>query len=97
MDRQRLDDPRSALFFEAVRAMKLVEAEAKREGLWALKFLENVVPDGADIIRMSSQLDMRPLLVDSTGVSRARRPRLFWVSVPLILHDEVEIRARRKR
>eukprot|EP00438_Fugacium_kawagutii_P022919 Skav229978 [mRNA] locus=scaffold372:377191:382604:+ [translate_table: standard] len=90
VDRQHLDDPRSALFFDMAKVMQMVEAEARREGLWIIKFCENVVPDGADIRMMSSELDMRPVLVDAQALSRVRRPRLFWFSVPLIMHEEVE-------
>eukprot|EP00438_Fugacium_kawagutii_P025236 Skav236125 [mRNA] locus=scaffold900:158683:159951:- [translate_table: standard] len=34
---------------------------------------------------------MKPVLVDSQSLSRARRPRLFWLSVPLIMHEEVDL------
>ena len=40
---------------------------------------------------MTSALGMRPLLVDAKHLSRAKRPRLFWFSVPLINHEEVEV------
>ena len=49
--------------------------------MWNIRFLENVVPDAEDIrTYMSWVLAMRPLLVDARHLSRARRPRLFWVS-----------------
>ena len=89
-DRTHLEDPRSALFFEAVRVMDLVKEVADAEGMWNIRFLENVA-DEEDIRTMSWALSMRPLLVDSQHLSRARRPRLFWVSVPLVSHEEVEV------
>eukprot|EP00435_Cladocopium_sp_Y103_P054777 s1675_g18.t1 len=91
VDRQHLEDERSKLFYEAVRVMKLVQEEARNEGMWCIKFLENVVPDEKDIREMSVALDMRARLVDSKHLSRARRPRLFWFSVDLIAHEEVEV------
>eukprot|EP00438_Fugacium_kawagutii_P028598 Skav226690 [mRNA] locus=scaffold3971:127988:129514:- [translate_table: standard] len=91
-DRKHLLDPRSALFHDAAKVTQMVEAEAKREDMWCLKFLENVVADEADIRAMSNELEMRPVLVDSEGISRAKRPRLFWLSTQLILHEEVEVR-----
>ena len=87
-DRTHLEDPRSALFFEAVRVMDLVKEVADAEGMWNIRFLENVVPDEEDIRTMSWVLAMRPLLVDARHLSRARRPRLFWVSAPLVSHEE---------
>ena len=91
VDRRHLEDERSALFHEAVRVMKLVKEEASLEGMWCVRFLENVVPDDEDIRIMSRELDLRPLLVDSKHLSRARRPRLFWLSIDLIEHQEAEV------
>eukprot|EP00438_Fugacium_kawagutii_P034020 Skav221004 [mRNA] locus=scaffold1846:71194:78195:+ [translate_table: standard] len=90
-DRLHLEDPRSALFHDAVKVIQMVESEAKRQDMWVLKFVENVVSDEADIRAMSAEMEVRPVLVDSSGVSRARRPRLFWMSVPLVMHEEVEL------
>lgn len=91
VDRQHLDDPRSGLFFEAVRVFKLVQEVAAEEVMWCFRFLENVVPDDKDLLEMSLALGMRPLLVDSQHLSRARRPRIFWLSADLMEHEEVEI------
>ena len=92
VDRRHLEDPRSKLFHDAVAVMKMVKEESKLAGMWCIRFLENVVPDEVDIQEMSIALEMRPRLVDSKHLSRARRPRLFWFSVDLIAHEEVEIR-----
>eukprot|EP00435_Cladocopium_sp_Y103_P030320 s1304_g7.t1 len=91
VDREHLQDPRSALFHDAVRVLKLVAEVAQEEGMWCVKFLENVVPDEEDIRVMSAALGMHPLLVDAQHLSRARRPRLFWLSVPLVSQEEVEV------
>ena len=92
VDRRHLEDPRSKLFHNAVAVMKMVKEESKLAGMWCIRFLENVVPDEVDIQEMSIALEMRPRLVDSKHLSRARRPRLFWFSVDLIAHEDVEIR-----
>ena len=79
--RERLDDPRSRLFHEAVRIFQEVEAIAQDRGVWHVKFLENVVGDVADIQEMSWHLNMRPVMVESGNISRVKRPRLYWMSV----------------
>ena len=89
--RSHLKDPRSALFFEAVRIFALVEKLAQQFGAWILKLLENVVADAFDVREMSFELDMRPILVDAQYLSRVRRPRLFWLSVKLEEASEVEV------
>lgn len=45
VDRQHLEDPRSGLFFEAVRVFKLVQEVATEKFMWCFRSLENVVPD----------------------------------------------------
>lgn len=57
--RDHLNDPRSKLFFEAVRIFKMMDAEAAWRNLWTLKLLENVVADLEDIQEMSDALKMR--------------------------------------
>ncbi len=84
VDRQHLEDERSKLFYDGARVLEDTRKVAVEEGLWILKFLENVVADEADIGAMSSELNMRPSLVDSESLSRAKRPRLFWLSTPLL-------------
>ena len=78
VDRRHLEDPRSKLFHNAVAVMKMVKEESKLAGMWCIRFLENVVPDEVDIQEMSIALEMRPRLVDSKHLSRARRPRTVW-------------------
>ena len=88
--RKHLLDERSGLFYEAARVFAMVEKEALQRKAWLLKFLENVIADAADIKEMSFELRIEPVMVDSQYLSRARRPRLFWVSVEPSTVDEVE-------
>eukprot|EP00438_Fugacium_kawagutii_P022996 Skav216829 [mRNA] locus=scaffold2314:109375:114908:+ [translate_table: standard] len=88
-ERRHLDDERSALFFEGARILDLVKKEAKDRDIWAVRFIENVVADKEDVETMSSALKMEPVMVDAAHLSRARRPRLFWLSV--ILSDLAEV------
>ena len=79
-ERQHLDDPRSALFFDLERVLGWVHEVAKEMKVWDLRFVENVVGDDEDIKTMSEALKRRPVMVCSSGLSRVRRPRLFWCS-----------------
>ena len=82
-EREHLLDERSALFYEAVRVMEMVDSIAQDRQVWTLKFLENVVPDEEDIDQMSAALKIHPVLVESGKLSRVRRPRLYWLSAPI--------------
>ena len=81
--RRHLEDPRSQLFFEAVRIFRRVEQLALERQIWCLKLLENVVADPEDIDLMSEKLRMRPVFIESGEVSRVRRPRMYWISAPI--------------
>ena len=89
--REHLEDPRSKLFYEAVRIFKMVDQEAKKRKIWHIKFLENVVADDEDITDMSAALEMRPVLVDSKCMSLVRRPRLYWFNDTLQQTEEVDL------
>ena len=89
--RQHLDDERSKLFYEASRIFREVEEVAAEKKLWVLKLLENVIADSADIKEMSRELRMNPVMVDAQYLSRARRPRLFWLSIDPGPEDDVGI------
>ena len=71
------------MFYEAVRVMEMVESMATEQRLWVIKFLENVVPDANDIDEMSVALKIHLFLVESGKLSRVRRPRLYWLSIPV--------------
>lgn len=87
-DRRHLDDERSKLFYNGVDVFDDLAKIATARGL--LKLLENVVADEVDVREMSSALKMKPVLADSASLSRARRPRLYWLSVPLMKLEDVE-------
>jgi len=94
-ERKHLADERSALFFEAVRVLEMVQKEAAEQGIWAVRFVENVVADYEDIEEMSEALKMEPVMVDARHMSLARRPRLFWLSVTLADEEEIDSIPRR--
>ena len=52
-----------------------IAAEMK---IWCIQVLGNVLGDDKDIKEMSWVLGARPLLACASGVSRVRRPRLYW-------------------
>eukprot|EP00438_Fugacium_kawagutii_P036422 Skav236207 [mRNA] locus=scaffold98:76671:78275:- [translate_table: standard] len=82
-ERRHLEDERSALFYEAARIFRDVHLVGEEQSLWVLSLLENVVGDASDVREMSRELGTWPVLVDSQYLSRARRPRLFWLSCGL--------------
>ena len=89
-ERLHLEDERSKLFYDAADVLEEVGKVGREEGLWVLKLLENVVADESDVREMSNVLNMRPVLVDAAFLSRARRPRLYWLSTTLIKLEGVE-------
>ena len=88
-ERRHFEDERSGLFYEQVRVLKLVEKVAREEVMWFLKLAENVVPDDVDLRAMSSALEMKAQFIDAGFLSWARRPRLYWISCPLIGLEDV--------
>eukprot|EP00438_Fugacium_kawagutii_P014155 Skav213268 [mRNA] locus=scaffold2944:31681:35312:+ [translate_table: standard] len=89
-ERKHLADERSALFYEAVRVLDMIKKVASELDVWAVRFIENVVADDDDIEEMSAKLKMEPVMVDACHLSRARRPRLFWLSVELTAEEDVD-------
>lgn len=69
------DDPRSALFFEYVRVLKLVKPK--------YFILENVrmKQEFQDVI--SNQLGVEPVMINSALVSAQNRQRLYWANFPI--------------
>eukprot|EP00438_Fugacium_kawagutii_P012525 Skav208185 [mRNA] locus=scaffold2530:386691:389727:+ [translate_table: standard] len=78
--RQHLRDPRSALFYKLKEVLTWIGEIAREMGIWSLRFVENVEGDEADIREMSRVMQQRPVKLCSSGLSRVRRPRLFWCS-----------------
>ncbi len=74
------DDPRSALFFEFVRAME--EAKPK----WFL--LENVKMSKEHENRISEILGVKPILINTNLVSAQNRQRLYWTNIPNVTQPE---------
>lgn len=79
-ERLHFEDPRSNLFFQLVRVMKLVKKEAAVRGMWHVGLVENVVcdPHNQETFRRETQWDQ--WLLCSGSLSHVRRPRFFWVS-----------------
>lgn len=69
------NDPRSALFFEYVRALKELKPK------WFL--LENVrmKKESEDVI--SENLGVRPVKIESSDFSAQKRTRLYWTNIPI--------------
>ena len=85
-DRQHLEDPRSRLFYCYSTILGWIEEVAKEMNIWCFLGLENVLGDDADIQEMNAVLGTKPLLVCASGLSRVRRPRLYWSNVTLEDH-----------
>ena len=74
------DDPRSRLFFHALRVVQEAKAEKHQ-----VRFLfENVASmDAADRDLVSSYVGVRPVVVCASGMSQVRRKRYLWASWPI--------------
>lgn len=74
------NDPRSALFFEFVRALK--ETSPK------YFLLENVVmkQEYQDVI--SEQLGVKPVFINSSMFSAQTRKRLYWTNIPILPFED---------
>jgi DNA (cytosine-5)-methyltransferase 3A len=74
------NDPRSALFFEYVRALKEVKPK--------YFLLENVrmKQEYQDVI--SEHLGVEPIMINSSLVSAQNRVRLYWTNIPNITQPE---------
>ncbi|CAJ1461453.1 unnamed protein product [Effrenium voratum] len=86
-NRQHLDDPRSALFYKFGEVLRWVSELAAAMKIWDVQFVENVVGDDEDISEMSGELNRRPIYCCASGLSRVRRPRLYWCNVEMGDHE----------
>ena len=79
-NRLNFDDPRSKLFFEFVRILKLVKPK--------YFMLENVVmnKESRDII--TKYLGVEPIEINSNLVSAQSRRRLYWTNIPNVTIPE---------
>lgn len=77
------NDPRSALFFEFVRALK----ESKPKYF----LLENVVmkQEFQDVI--TEQLGVKPVKIESSDFSAQKRSRLYWTNISIEPYQDKEI------
>ncbi len=74
------DDPRSKLFFDFVRAVKVLKPK--------YFLLENVImkQEFQDVI--SNELGVKPIRIESSLVSAQKRSRLYWTNIPGISQPE---------
>jgi len=79
-DQLAFDDPRSKLFFEFVKIMKLVKPK--------YFLLENVVmkKEFQDII--TEYMGVEPIMINSSLFSAQNRRRLYWTNIPVDLDIE---------
>ena len=89
-ERTHMQNVRSALFYEAVRVMDIVMKVANEAQVWVIKWLENVLADLKDVEEIGA-MKIRPVLVESSEISRVRRPRLYWFSPGFTENDEVKV------
>ena len=85
--RLHLEDPRSKLFYKYSEILGWIDEVASEMKVWSIQLLENVLGDDKDIEEMSSVLGVRPILACASGLSRVRRPRLYWCNVRLEDHS----------
>eukprot|EP00438_Fugacium_kawagutii_P015127 Skav226488 [mRNA] locus=scaffold744:92997:96548:- [translate_table: standard] len=86
--RGALRDSRSNLFRHVPRVVSIV----KRFFPWAQvhSLSENVASmDEADCSAMNEGYELEPWLIDASGISLARRPRLYWISWELLEDEQV--------
>ena len=88
--RERLADPRLALFFDLSDRLTWVQEIGVQLDIWTLRFCENVIGDPEDVETMSSSLGMVPAEVCASCISRVRRPRLYWSSAGLDDHPSYQ-------
>jgi len=74
------DDPRSALFFEFVHALKVLKPK--------YFMLENVKMKKEYVDVISDQLGVEPILINSSLVSAQNRQRYYWTNIPGIEQPE---------
>ena len=85
-DRKHLEDPRSKLFYCYSAVLGWIEEVAEEMQIWSLLALENVLGDDEDVTEMTGVLGSKPVLACSSGLSRVRRPRLYWSNIRIEDH-----------
>lgn len=79
-ERRHFADERSALFYDFADRLQDLKLICKRRRIAFLGFVENVVMDESDRNDISYKLGWAPSLIESSDISRVRRPRLYWIS-----------------
>ena len=77
------EDPRSKLFFEFVRILKLTTPK--------YFLLENVIMSKASKQIISQHLGVEPIEVNSSLVSAQHRKRLYWTNIPFEMPSDKKI------
>ena len=77
------EDPRSKLFFEFVRILKLTTPK--------YFLLENVVMAKSSQQIISQHLGVEPIEINSSLVSAQHRKRLYWTNIPFEMPDDKKI------
>ena len=77
------EDPRSKLFFEFVRILKLTTPK--------YFLLENVVMAKSSQQVISQYLGVEPIEINSSLVSAQHRKRLYWTNIPFEMPDDKKI------
>ena len=86
-NRKHLEDPRSKLFYKLCEVLGWIDEVCEEMDVWSIQMVENVVGDDTDVAEMTEELGAQPLKVCSGGLSRVRRPRLYWSNVELEEHS----------
>ena len=89
-EREHLSDPRSALFYDLKDRLKWIQEIGVELDIWTIRFCENVIGDVVDVEEMTSNLEMEPVEVCASCISRVRRPRLYWSSTGLDDHPSFQ-------
>ena len=89
-EREHLSDPRSALFYDLKDRLKWIQEIGVELDIWTIRFCENVIGDVEDVEEMTSNLEMEPVEVCASCISRVRRPRLYWSSTGLDDHPSFQ-------
>lgn len=73
-DMRGVEDERSKLFFEYVRALNQINPN--------YFILENVKMKKSDEAIITNHLNVNPIMINSNLVSAQNRPRLYWTNIP---------------
>ena len=78
-NRLHFDDDRSKLFYDFGDRLGDLQDLCKERNARFLGLVENVVMDESDRDEISMKLGWYPYLLESSDISRVRRPRFYWL------------------